>query len=29
LIELDPVRIRLSTQGVFLGNQVFAYFLPD
>lgn len=29
LIELDPVRIRLSTQGVFLGNQVFAYFLPE
>lgn len=29
LIELDPMRIRLSTQGVFLGNQVFAYFLPD
>lgn len=29
LIELDPVRLRLSAQGVFLGNQVFAYFLPD
>lgn len=29
LIELDPVRIRLSPQGVLLGNQVFTYFLPD
>lgn len=29
LIELDSTRIRLSTQGIFLGNQVFAYFLPD
>ncbi|MCE7981083.1 MAG: radical SAM family heme chaperone HemW [Caldilinea sp. CFX5] len=29
LIELDPVRIRLSPRGVLLGNQVFTYFLPD
>ncbi|MEZ4726525.1 MAG: radical SAM family heme chaperone HemW [Caldilineaceae bacterium] len=29
LIELDPVRVRLSPQGVLLGNQVFTYFLPD
>ena len=29
LIELDPVRIRLSPRGVLLGNQVFTYFLPE
>jgi oxygen-independent coproporphyrinogen III oxidase len=29
MIELDPVRIRLSPRGVLLGNQVFTYFLPD
>jgi oxygen-independent coproporphyrinogen-3 oxidase len=29
LIELDPVRIRLSPRGVLVGNQVFTYFLPD
>jgi len=29
MIELDPVRVRLSPQGVLLGNQVFTYFLPD
>lgn len=29
MIELDPVRIRLSPRGVLLGNQIFTYFLPD
>lgn len=29
LIELDPMRIRLTPRGVLLGNQVFTYFLPD
>lgn len=29
LIELDPVRVRLSPKGILLGNQVFASFLPD
>lgn len=29
LIELDTKRVRLSPQGVLLGNQVFSYFLPD
>lgn len=29
LLELDPVRVRLSSRGVLLGNQVFTYFLPD
>ncbi len=29
LIEQDAARIRLSSRGVLLGNQVFSYFLPD
>jgi len=29
LIELDANRVRLSSRGVLLGNQVFSYFLPD
>lgn len=29
MVELDPVRLRLSPRGVLLGNQVFTYFLPD
>jgi oxygen-independent coproporphyrinogen-3 oxidase len=29
LLECDADRVRLSARGVLLGNQVFAYFLPD
>jgi hypothetical protein len=29
LIDVDAVRVRLTARGLFLGNQVFARFLPD
>lgn len=29
LILLDEKRVRLSERGIFLGNQVFSYFLPE
>jgi len=29
LLVLDEQRVRLSERGIFLGNQVFSYFLPE
>ena len=29
LLTIDEQRVRLSERGIFLGNQVFSYFLPE